>query len=73
MASSGSRPFSIPDNDLGFKSDHSSEGMNMDPKRLTDVSLFQGLAKKDLQHVGRWTDEVDISEGKSLAEQGIFA
>ena len=45
----------------------------MDPKRLTDVSLFQGLAKKDLQHVGRWTDEVDISEGKSLAEQGIFA
>jgi CRP/FNR family transcriptional regulator, cyclic AMP receptor protein len=47
--------------------------MNMDPKRLTDVSLFQGLAKKDLQHLGRWTDEVDIPEGKSLAEQGTFA
>ena len=45
----------------------------MDPRRLTDVSLFQGLAKKDLQHLGRWTDEVDIPEGKSLAEQGTFA
>lgn len=47
--------------------------MNMDPKRLKDVSLFRGLAKKDLQHLGRWTDEVDIPEGKSLAEQGTFA
>jgi CRP/FNR family transcriptional regulator, cyclic AMP receptor protein len=47
--------------------------MNMDQKRLKDVSLFQGLAKKDLQHLGRWTDEVDIPEGKSLAEQGSFA
>ncbi|MGH2756434.1 MAG: cyclic nucleotide-binding domain-containing protein [Actinomycetota bacterium] len=45
----------------------------MDPKRLHDVSLFQGLAKKDLEHLGRWTDEVDISEGKRLAEQGTFA
>jgi CRP/FNR family transcriptional regulator, cyclic AMP receptor protein len=45
----------------------------MDPKRLKDVSLFQGLAKKDLQHLARWTDEVDIPEGKSLAEQGSFA
>jgi CRP-like cAMP-binding protein len=45
----------------------------MDPKRLKDVSLFQGLGKKDLQHLGRWTDEVDIAEGKGLAEQGTFA
>ena len=45
----------------------------MDPKRLKDVSLFQGLAKKDLKHLGRWTDEVEIPEGKSLAEQGTFA
>jgi CRP/FNR family transcriptional regulator, cyclic AMP receptor protein len=50
-----------------------TEGIDMDPKRLHDVSLFQGLAKKDLEHLGRWTDEVDISEGKSLAEQGTFA
>jgi CRP/FNR family cyclic AMP-dependent transcriptional regulator len=47
--------------------------MNMDPKRLKNVSLFHGLAKKDLQHLGRWTDEVDFPEGKSLAEQGSFA
>lgn len=45
----------------------------MDPKRLKDVSLFQGLSRKDLQHLGRWTDEVDIPEGKRLAEQGTFA
>jgi CRP-like cAMP-binding protein len=45
----------------------------MDPKRLKDVFLFQGLSKKDLQHLGRWTDEVDIPEGKRLAEQGTFA
>jgi CRP-like cAMP-binding protein len=45
----------------------------MDPKRLKNVSLFRGLAKKDLQHLGRWTDEVDFPEGKSLAEQGSFA
>jgi CRP-like cAMP-binding protein len=45
----------------------------MDPKRLKDASLFQGLAKKDLQHLGRWTDEVDIPAGKRLAEQGTFA
>ncbi|HZA41707.1 MAG TPA: cyclic nucleotide-binding domain-containing protein [Actinomycetota bacterium] len=45
----------------------------MDPKRLKDVSLFQGLSGKDLNDLGRWTDEVDIPEGKHLAEQGTFA
>jgi cAMP-dependent protein kinase regulator len=45
----------------------------MDPKRLKDVPLFQGLSKKDLQQLGRWADEVDIREGQHLAEQGTFA
>jgi CRP/FNR family transcriptional regulator, cyclic AMP receptor protein len=45
----------------------------MDPKRLKDVSLFKELSRKDLSHVGQWTDEVDIPEGQHLAEQGTFA
>lgn len=45
----------------------------MDPKRLKSVPLFEGLAKKDLAQLGRWTDEVDIPAGKHLAEQGQFA
>jgi CRP/FNR family cyclic AMP-dependent transcriptional regulator len=45
----------------------------MDPKRLRSVPLFEGLAKKDLRELGRWTDEIDIPEGKHLARQGQFA
>jgi CRP-like cAMP-binding protein len=45
----------------------------MDPKRLKDVPLFQGLSGKDLSQLGQWTDEVDIPQGKHLAEQGTFA
>jgi CRP/FNR family cyclic AMP-dependent transcriptional regulator len=45
----------------------------MDPKRLKDISLFKRLSRKDLTHLGHWTDEVDVPEGKRLAEQGTFA
>jgi CRP-like cAMP-binding protein len=45
----------------------------MDPKRLKSVPLFEGLSKKELQELGRWTDEVEIPAGKHLAEQGEFA
>ena len=45
----------------------------MDPKRLKDVSLFRGLSGKDLSQLGRWTDEVEVPDGKRLAEQGTFA
>lgn len=45
----------------------------MDPKRLSDIPLFEGVANKDLQQVGTWTDEVDVQEGKTLAEEGTFA
>lgn len=45
----------------------------MDPKRLQDVSLFAGLSRKDLSDLGRWTDEIDVPEGKRLAEQETFA
>ena len=45
----------------------------MDPKRLKVVPLFAGLPRRDLQRLGQWTDEIDIPEGKHLAEQGQFA
>ena len=45
----------------------------MDPKRLKNVSLFRGLSGKDLGQLGRRTDEVEIPDGKRLAEQGTFA
>ena len=45
----------------------------MDPRRLKSVPLFAGLSKKELELLGRWTDEVDVEKGKFLAEQGRFA
>jgi CRP/FNR family transcriptional regulator, cyclic AMP receptor protein len=45
----------------------------MDPNRLKDISLFQGLSRKELQDVGTWTDEIDVPAGQHLAEQGSFA
>jgi CRP/FNR family cyclic AMP-dependent transcriptional regulator len=45
----------------------------MDPKRLKNVPLFEGLSAKDLSFLGQWTDEVDVPDGKHLAEQGTFA
>jgi CRP/FNR family transcriptional regulator, cyclic AMP receptor protein len=45
----------------------------MDPKRLRDIPLFAGLSKEDLEQLGRWTDEIEVPEGKRLAEEGNFA
>jgi CRP/FNR family transcriptional regulator, cyclic AMP receptor protein len=45
----------------------------MDPKRLKSVPLFEGLSRRKLQQLGKWTDEVDVPKGKYLAEQGEFA
>lgn len=45
----------------------------MDPNRLKDVPLFEGLSKKERQQVSQWTDELDVPEGQHLADQGDFA
>ena len=45
----------------------------MDPKRLQSVPLFQSLSKKELERLSRSMDEVDLPEGKRLAEEGAFA
>jgi len=62
-----------PEEGLSFRPDDGAKGIDMDTKRLHELPLFHGVAKKDLQHLGQWTDEVDIPKGKSLAEQGSFA
>lgn len=45
----------------------------MDPKRLQSVPLFQSLSKKELERLSRSMDEVDLPEGKRLAEEGAYA
>ena len=51
---------------------HDKGGL-MDPKRLKSVALFQGLSRKELQHLSTVMDEVDLPEGKQLAGEGTFA
>jgi CRP-like cAMP-binding protein len=45
----------------------------VDPKRLEDVPLFQGLTRKERESVARWADVVDLPAGYHLADQGAFA
>lgn len=45
----------------------------MDPKRLRSTPLFEGLSKKEIEHLSRVMDEVDLPEGKELATEGRFA
>jgi CRP-like cAMP-binding protein len=40
--------------------------------RLSKVPFFEHLKKKDLELIGRQTDEVDVPEGKVLAREGDF-
>lgn len=45
----------------------------MDPKRLREIPFFSGLGKRDLEQVGRWTDEVEVPAGTVLGRQGSVA
>jgi len=44
----------------------------MDADRLRSIPLFQGLSRKELEQVARWSDELDVAEGKDLLDQGRF-
>jgi cAMP-dependent protein kinase regulator len=44
----------------------------MDPERLKQIPLFEGLSKKDRARVATWADEVDLESGTRLVEQGEF-
>jgi CRP-like cAMP-binding protein len=39
-------------------------------RRLREVPLFSGLAKKDVEALGRLADGLDVRAGKVLARQG---
>jgi CRP-like cAMP-binding protein len=45
----------------------------MDPKHLKSVPLFADLGKKERRVLASRADEIDIPEGKKLAEEGSFA
>lgn len=42
----------------------------MDADALKSVPLFEGLSRKERQHVAELMDEVDVQEGKHLIEEG---
>ena len=45
----------------------------MDAKQLKDVPLFDGLSRRERDHVARWADVINLPTGYHLADQGAFA
>jgi CRP-like cAMP-binding protein len=45
----------------------------MDPQELGQIPLFSDLAEDDLKAVATYADEVTVSEGKHLVDEGGFA
>ena len=52
---------------------YGARGEPMDGKELEGVPLFEGLSRKQRDHVARWADAVDLPAGYHLADQGAFA
>ena len=44
----------------------------MDPARLKSIPLFAGLGRAELDALGQCADEVDVSDGEQLVEEGDF-
>jgi CRP-like cAMP-binding protein len=45
----------------------------MDERDVASIPLFAGLSKDDQRVVAQYADEVDVSAGTKLAEEGRFA
>ncbi|MFL5896684.1 MAG: cyclic nucleotide-binding domain-containing protein [Thermoleophilaceae bacterium] len=45
----------------------------MDPQELAKVPLFSDLSEEDIAAVATYADEVTVSEGKHLVDQGGYA
>jgi CRP/FNR family cyclic AMP-dependent transcriptional regulator len=45
----------------------------MDAARLKTIPLFAELSEREREQVARWADELDVSEGKHLVDEGRFA
>ncbi|MBI4261812.1 MAG: cyclic nucleotide-binding domain-containing protein [Actinobacteria bacterium] len=44
----------------------------MDVDTLKGIPLFQHLPHRDLDMIARWTDEVHVSEGRHIVDEGEF-
>jgi CRP-like cAMP-binding protein len=45
----------------------------MDPQELASIPLFSDLSEEDLEAVATYADEVTVSEGKHLVDEGGYA
>jgi CRP-like cAMP-binding protein len=45
----------------------------MDAARLKHIPLFSDLSRRERKQLARWTDEVDVPAGSTLAAEGDFA
>jgi CRP-like cAMP-binding protein len=45
----------------------------MDPARLHRLPLFEDLGRRDLDRLSRWIDDVDVSAGRHIVDQGSIA
>ena len=45
----------------------------MDANHLKSIALFADLHDHERERVAQWADEVEVEEGKHLADQGEFA
>ena len=45
----------------------------MDSKRLKSLPLFDKISDKELHRIAQLADEVDVTEGTHLADEGRFA
>ena len=44
----------------------------MDASRLKSLPMFASLSDKEREQVARWTDQIDVKEGKQLIGQDEF-
>jgi CRP/FNR family cyclic AMP-dependent transcriptional regulator len=45
----------------------------MDAARLKSIPLFAALSDAEREQVARWTDQVEVDEGKHLVDEGKLA
>jgi CRP/FNR family cyclic AMP-dependent transcriptional regulator len=45
----------------------------MEPARLKSIPLFAELSDREREQVARWADELEVTEGKHLVDEGRFA
>jgi CRP-like cAMP-binding protein len=44
----------------------------VDARRLKQIPLFGDLSRRSLERIAAWTDEVDVTAGRHLIDQGAF-